>query len=52
MIIYKQWELKDKKGQSIYCDGYFLFGLIPLYIRRYGNNIAHLIQYAKRGSSK
>jgi hypothetical protein len=52
MIIYRQWETFDKKGRCVYNEGYFLFGLIPLYIRRYSDGIASLIQVARRGPYK
>lgn len=39
MIVYKQWERPvDKKtpfGKVYLWEGWFLFGIIPLYIRRY-----------------
>ena len=38
MIVYKKWQ-EHKEGviarKSWACDGWFLFGLIPLYIRKY-----------------
>lgn len=35
MITYKAWvEMDDFKLYFIKCDGWFLFGFIPLYIRR------------------
>jgi len=30
MIIYRQW--REKKSRHI-CDGWYLFGVIPLYVR-------------------
>ena len=31
MIIYRQWQKRGRKRK--YCEGWFLFGIIPLYIR-------------------
>lgn len=36
MIVYKQWKETKHKNYSdvtIYYDGWYLFGVIPLYIR-------------------
>jgi hypothetical protein len=37
MIVYKKWQ--EHKGQIVRkswaCDGWFLFGFLPLYIRKY-----------------
>lgn len=34
MIIYKQWMKRSRGGLNrLYCEGWYLFGLIPLYIR-------------------
>jgi hypothetical protein len=43
MIVYKQWlkittkrkkEDQEPSNTRLLCDGWFLFGVIPLYIRR------------------
>ena len=35
MIIYKQWDEGRIASASMRaCDGWFLFGVIPLYVRR------------------
>lgn len=35
MIIYKQWIVDHKTWrQYVFCDGWFLFGKVPLYIRK------------------
>jgi hypothetical protein len=35
MIVYKYWkEVKDYGLTVTHCSGYYLFGIIPLYIRR------------------
>lgn len=38
MIVYKQWRKPFSKFSTAeyICEGWFLFGLIPLYIRRIG----------------
>lgn len=37
MIIYRQWKkLRGNYGDIWVCEGWFLFGLIPLYIKRLG----------------
>ena len=37
MIIYKQWKKSSSLGAKTYTyEGWFLFGLVPLYIRRTG----------------
>lgn len=33
MIVYKRWVKYVGMGKSDLCDGWFPFGLIPLYIR-------------------
>jgi len=36
MIVYKSWYQYDSVGRlKAECDGWFLFGIIPLYIRRH-----------------
>lgn len=37
MIVYKQWHKKSATSYYAY-DGWFLFGIIPLYVRRYGDH--------------
>jgi hypothetical protein len=35
MIVYKKWYESKETGWSGYdCDGWFLFGIVPLYIRK------------------
>lgn len=36
MIVYKRWQKLQRITRRVEadCDGWFLFGLIPLYIRR------------------
>jgi len=33
MIVYKRWRALKRFGKSDLCDGWFLFGFIPLYVR-------------------
>lgn len=34
MIVYKQWKENKRGGLELYLwDGWFLFGIIPIYIR-------------------
>jgi len=34
MIIYKQWDGRSSSEYDlVLCDGWFLFGVIPLYVR-------------------
>ena len=34
MIVYRLWTRREKGGLVvIYCQGWFLFGIIPLYIK-------------------
>jgi len=34
MIVYKNWKIK-MDNITLNCDGWFLFGVIPLYIRKF-----------------
>jgi hypothetical protein len=37
MIVHKEWKKTSYGGITIYVyEGWFLFGIIPIYIRRYG----------------
>jgi hypothetical protein len=37
MIVFKQWKKRSKFGIQVHAyEGWFLFGIIPLYIRRLG----------------
>jgi hypothetical protein len=37
MIVYKQWKKTDRLGLRTYqYEGWFLFGFMPLYVRRLG----------------
>lgn len=33
MIIYRRWQKRLRGGRRLYCEGWFLLGIIPLYIR-------------------
>jgi len=36
MIIHKKWKQYATYGQlKYYCEGWFLFGLIPLFVNKY-----------------
>jgi hypothetical protein len=36
MIVYKQWLKSNEAGTAMdRCDGWFLFGFIPLYVRMF-----------------
>jgi hypothetical protein len=36
MIVYKSWKIYTHSGLcSIKCEGWFLFGVIPLYIKKH-----------------
>lgn len=32
MIVYRQWQ-KRRGAKRLFCEGWFLFGIIPLYLR-------------------
>lgn len=32
MIIYRRWQKENKRGKVTYWHGWFLFGIIPLYV--------------------
>ena len=39
MIVYRKWSEENRKATALhhqvyYCDGWFLFGVIPLYVRK------------------
>jgi hypothetical protein len=34
MIVYRKWKIKKGLHLDVHCDGWYLFGIIPLYIRR------------------
>jgi len=35
MIIHKLWKKRSNGGCTVtYCEGWFLFGIIPLYIKK------------------
>jgi hypothetical protein len=37
MIVYKRWIERHPSGMvKAQCDGWFLFGIIPIYVRRIG----------------
>jgi hypothetical protein len=35
MIIFKNWRVKKYEVTIKECEGWFLFGLIPLYVKEY-----------------
>ena len=35
MIIYRKWKKSYAGRTEAICDGWFLFGFIPLYVREY-----------------
>ena len=40
MIVYKTWSERTRKGLRLFCEGWFLFGLLPLYIRKLDYDLA------------
>jgi hypothetical protein len=37
MIVFKQWSRNSRGGLYMYrYEGWFLFGILPMYVRRYG----------------
>lgn len=36
MIVYRQWQERSQGGLKVLdCEGWFLFGVIPLYVKKY-----------------
>ena len=38
MIIYKDW-IEEKNGNIYTCEGYYLFGFIPIFISKYNQDV-------------